>query len=80
MAKDEKAPAAAAEVKVSKVPAFMNVHATTLMLDNGLLFLPGKVMRLTPAEIERFKRAEASTHERFIHLHPGPAENDGGAQ
>jgi len=54
---------------------FLNVHGTLLTLDNGRGFPRGGVMRLTPAEVARFKRAEAATKQRLIVPHPGPPHN-----
>jgi len=55
---------------------FLNVHGTLLTLDNGRAFPRNSVMRLTPAEVARFKKVEATTKQRFIVAHPGPAHND----
>ena len=66
-------PKAAASTPAADV--FLNVHGTLLTLDNGRGFPRGGVMRLTPAEVARFKRAEAATKQRFIVPHPGPPHN-----
>ncbi|HEY6329255.1 MAG TPA: hypothetical protein VI756_07955 [Blastocatellia bacterium] len=54
---------------------FLNVHGTLLTLDNGRAFPRNSVMQLTAAEVERFRRAEAATRQRFIVPHSGPAHN-----
>ena len=70
------APANVAQVARPKpTDVFQNVHGTLLTLDNGRAFSRGSVMRLTPAEVERFRRIEAITKQRFIIPHPGPAHN-----
>jgi hypothetical protein len=70
------APAGVAQIaKPKPTDVFQNVHGTLLTLDNGRAFSRGSVMRLTPTEVERFRRIEAITKQRFIIPHPGPAHN-----